>query len=140
MAVVEYRSVIKFYFLLGKSADETLNDMKIAYKEHCPSKATLYYWLRQFKSGREDVHDEKSLGRPTEISDDKSRMCEKAIRENRRIKMEELANVMNISKGSAVSIVASLGYRKLSSRFVPIFLSPEMKDARLAQENLTLFE
>ena len=71
MATIEYRSVIKFYFLLGKSADETLNDMKIVYKENCPSKATLYYWLRQFKSGREDVHDEKSHRRPTEISENK---------------------------------------------------------------------
>ena len=62
MAAVENRSVIKFYFLLGKSADETFNNMKIVYKENCPSKATPYYmyWLQQFKSHREDV-DEKSI-------------------------------------------------------------------------------
>ena len=29
MASVEYRSVMRFYFLLGKSADETFNNMQI---------------------------------------------------------------------------------------------------------------
>ena len=46
MDYVEYRSVIKFYYLIGKSADETMKDMKTVYKEECPSKATLYYWIK----------------------------------------------------------------------------------------------
>ena len=50
--------------------------------------------------------------------------------------------MLNISKGLAVTLVSNLGYRKLSSRFVPKILSPEMKEARLAcaKENLALLE
>lgn len=143
MTEIEYRSVIKFYYLLGKTPEETLKDMMQVYKSDCPSKATLYYWLRQFKCGRNCVEDDNTKsGRPTEISDKKAEQCEQLIREDRRIKVQDIASSLKISKGSAVSMVSDLGFRKLCSRFVPKFLSPEMKEARLvaAQSNLDLFQ
>ena len=55
MAFIEQMSVIKFYHMLGKSIEETLNDPQTLYKDDCPSKPTVYYWLRQFKFGRHSV-------------------------------------------------------------------------------------
>ena len=88
---IEYRSIIKFYLKLGKSAEETMDDMKKVYNDAWPSKATVYYWRKEFKNGRESVNDVVSGGGPIEISDVKKEMCEKLIQENWRIKIAEIA-------------------------------------------------
>ena len=88
------------------------------------------------------MNDACGGGRPTEISDEKKVKCDEAIRCDRRIKVSDLAVDLKISYGSAHNIITELGYRKLCSRFVPKFLTPEMKEARLrsAVDNLALLE
>lgn len=138
----EYRSVIKFYVLLKKSNEILFSDLKTVYGENCPSKTTVYYWIAEFKRGRSSVlQDISNVGRPLEISESKVKQCEDLIREHRRIKVSELAEMVKVSVGSCHKIISSLSYRKLCSRFVPKFLTPEMKESRLqcAKANLELF-
>ena len=132
MDEVEYRSVIKLYVLLKKSSDETFRDMAIAYGKKCPSRSTIHRWISLFKHGHESVHqDYSNVGRPTEISDQKITQCEAIIRAEKRIKVGEIAELLKISVGSCHNIIGKLDYRKLCSRFVPKFLSPDMKEMRL---------
>ena len=86
--------------------------------------------------------DNTASGRPQEISDEKKIKCEQTIRDDRRVKIRDLADILKISYGSTYSMISQMGYRKLCSRFVPKFLSPEMKDARFqsAQSNLALLD
>ena len=100
MAFIEKRSVIKFHQMLGKYVEETLNDLQTIYKDDCPSKLTEYYWLRQFKYKRHSVEDDKPIGRPVEISDNKNEKCEILIRDDRRIKVQDLTHKLKVSKGS----------------------------------------
>lgn len=139
----EYRSVIKFYVMLKKSNDELFADLRTVFGDNCPSKTTIYYWIAEFKRGRVSVfQDLTNVGRPCEISDDKSIQCEAIIRQQRRIKVSELAEMIKVSDGSCYSMISKLGYRKLCSRFVPKFLTPDMKESRLncAKSNLKLLE
>jgi histone-lysine N-methyltransferase SETMAR len=128
---VEYRSVIKFLLLRNVTKPEILQQLQEAYQDNCPSRATIYNWIREFRSGRQSVFDTEREGRPSEISDEKNILCEKIIKEKRRISIRDLSVHLNVSLGSCHAILHGLGIRKLCSRFVPKFLSGELCDARL---------
>lgn len=139
---IEYRSVIKFLLLRGKSHSEIMEELSAVYKTQCPSRSTIYYWIGEFNRGRQDVmQDFSQCGRPLEIPDTKMDECEQLLREQRRITIREVASALKISYGAAQAIIHQLGYSKVCSRFVPKFLSPEMKEVRLecARENLELY-
>ena len=141
-SAVEYRSVIKFLVLRRTEPAVVIQQLQEVYQDKCPSRATIYNWIRDFKHGRESVFDLEREGRPPEISDEKQEMAKKIITEERRITLSELSNHLCISKGSTHIILKDLGIRKLSSRFVPRFLTAEMRECRLecSVANMQIFE
>ena len=65
---VQYRSVIRFLFLKGKSREEIQIELSAIYGDECPSWATIKRWYNLFQLGRTSVMDAEKTGRPTEIS------------------------------------------------------------------------
>ena len=132
---VEFRSVIKFLLLKKLPKQDIVREIGV-YKEDEPCRATIYNWIREFSSGRSSVQDASRSGRPLEIGDAKSAQLKKLIQEERRWTQQEIANCLNVCK-----MMAEMGIRKLCSRFVPRFLTAEMKQARRAacDQNLELF-
>ena len=126
---VEYRSVIRFLLLRRYDKQAIISELSAAYGEEAPPR--VYSWIQEFQSGRMDVTDRKSTGRPTEIGDDHRDKLQRIVREDRRITKKELAEKLNVSYGTAVNLLSELGIRKLCSRFVPYFLTSEMRDRRL---------
>ena len=55
METVEYRAVIRFLFLKGRTPTETFNEMKETYGKDAPSYDVVKHWHRQFKCGRTSV-------------------------------------------------------------------------------------
>ena len=55
VAPVEFWSVIIFFVLKNVSNQEILEELQLVYKEQCPGKSTAYYWISEFKGGRQDV-------------------------------------------------------------------------------------
>ena len=54
---------------------------------------------------------------------------ERVLRENRRITLDEVVSELNISHGSAHLIIHNvLGFHKVSARWVPQQLTPELKE------------
>ena len=128
IAPVEYRSVIKFLLLKNIPTQEILKELQLVYKEQCPGKSTVYYWIAEFKGGRQDVQQDFSrVGRPQEIPEMKISQCDDIIAENRRITIRSLSSLLNVSYGTCADIIKSLGYSKVCSRFVPRFFTPEMR-------------
>ena len=66
---IQYRSVIRFLFMKGKSREQVQVELNGVYGVECPSKATMYRWYNMFQSGRISVADEKKSGRPVEIDE-----------------------------------------------------------------------
>lgn len=128
---VEFRAIVRFLKRKGLTGAEIINELREVYEEECPSKSFVYNWMREFGSGRTSVFDEKCGGRPIEIGDTKEQEVSTIIRNNRRITIRELSTRVNVSLDSCHRILKSLGVRKLSSRFVPRFLTREMMDRRL---------
>ena len=60
----EQRICIKFCFKLGKSASETCEMLKSAFKEEVIGHSTIFEWYSAFKSGRTLCYNEPKSGRP----------------------------------------------------------------------------
>lgn len=141
-STVEFRSVIRFMVLKKIKTNQIIQELQVVYQDHCPSQRFIYQWVAQFKHGRTSVHDEKSSGRPVEVSDDKKEKLKEIIQYDRKITTRQITAELNISKGTLHGFLKELGIRKLCSRFVPHFLTGEMCQRRLecCLANLALYE
>ncbi|XP_046392229.1 protein GVQW3-like [Ischnura elegans] len=88
-ASCELRSVICFLAAKKKSAKEIHEELCQVYEEECMSSGMVHRWVRDFKNGRTDVHDEARAGRPS-VSDETIAKVEAAMLEDRQITVREL--------------------------------------------------
>lgn len=139
---IEYRSVIKFLVLRKTQSEDIIMQLKEAYNDEAPSKATIYRWIAEFKGGRTSVEDEKRDGRPIEIDEKKLDELKEIVISDRRISKEHLCQSLNVSYGSVHNMLKKLGLRKLCSRFVPYFITADMalKRRTCCENNLKLFD
>lgn len=119
-ASCELRSVIRFLVAKKKSAKEIYEELCQVYGEECMSSGMVRRWVRDFKNGRTDVHDEARVGRPS-VSDETIAKVEAAMLEDRRITVRELCEkISEVSKTTIDKILTeNLGYSKVCARWVP---------------------
>jgi hypothetical protein len=66
----------------------------------------MYEWTYHFKKGRTSVCDEERSGRSSASrTENNIQADERMVRENRRITVDHIAQALNISLGSAYSIL-----------------------------------
>jgi len=58
-------------FKLGKTAAETVEMMRQVYGDNCLSRAQIFRWYAQFKSGVETIEDEARPGRPFSVRNER---------------------------------------------------------------------
>lgn len=101
-------------------------------------------WVRLFKEGRTDTHDEERSGRPSVISEELVQQVEKKVRDDRRVTLDTLKESFpHVSRSLLGEIVSErLGFRKLCARWVPKMLTPEHREKRVsaAREFLERFQ
>ena len=68
----EQRTAVKFCFLLGKSAAETIVMLKTAYEDAALSKTRVYEWFSRFKNGVVSIEDQARSGRPVTSRSDEN--------------------------------------------------------------------
>ena len=124
---VEYRAVIRYLYLKGKTGQEIHCELTNVYGSSAPSYAQVKFWVGEFKRSRTSLEDETRSGRPSDATDEE--MCNKVrdlVYSDRRIKVEETANALHISHGSvSTTLHDRLGMHKLTARWVPKSLSNE---------------
>ena len=124
---VEYRAVIQYLYLKGKTGKEIHGELADDYESSAPSYAQVKFWVEEFKRGRTSLEDKARSGRPLDATDEE--MCKKVrdlVYSVRRIQVEEIAQALGISHGSVSTILHDrLGMRKLTARWVPKSLSDE---------------
>lgn len=128
----QYRSVIRFLFLEGNSCDEIKVRMQAVYNDHTPSMTTIRYWYNEFKRGRTSIFDEDRPGRPVEVTTgDMVKKIENIVLSDRRIKLREIVDIVNVSIERVQHILEhKLGMKKVSARWVPRLLTEEQKLTR----------
>lgn len=139
---VEYRAVIKFLTLEGIAPKEIHERMSKVYSNDSPSYSTVKRWSALFKGGRRSLDDDDRSGRPsTSVNEDSIKQIERLILSDRRITIAELEEETRLSHGSIVNIIHDhLNMNKISARWVPKFLTLDLKQKRvdISQENLEL--
>ena len=98
---VEYRAVIRYLYLKGKTVQEIHCELTNVYGSSAPSYAQVKFWVGVFKRSRTSLEDETRSGRPSDATDEE--MCNKVrdlVYSDRRIQVEEIANALHTSHGS----------------------------------------
>ena len=88
-------------------------------------------WVKRIDDGHEaksDLCDRPKSGRPSSAHIDQK---DALIRKNRCITINELAESLRVSLGSAVKIVDTMRYSKVCARWVPRQLTEAHKQSRL---------
>uniref|UniRef100_A0A6M2DNE2 Putative histone-lysine n-methyltransferase setmar-like protein n=1 Tax=Xenopsylla cheopis TaxID=163159 RepID=A0A6M2DNE2_XENCH len=140
----QYRSVIRFLYLEGKTRCGIKERLDAVYGEHSPSMATVKNWYNAFKRGRTTVFDEPRPGAPkTATTEDNVTKIHELVLADSLLKVREIAETVGISKDRVGHILHEiLGMRKLLARWVPLLLSPEGKAVResTSERCLTIFK
>jgi len=103
------------------------------YGDKVLSRRIVCEWIEMIENGRTSVMDAEHSGRPaTATTRRKEERTQELICENRKITVEEVAGRLNVSVGSACSLIHdSLKFSKVCSRWVPKELTEERKRKRL---------
>ncbi|XP_030760794.1 protein GVQW3-like [Sitophilus oryzae] len=125
MDKIEYRAVIKYLLLKGNTPTKIKHELDSVYGNSAPSFTTVKFWAAEFKRGRKSLGDDERSQRPkTATTDDNIAKVHQMVLDDRRIKVREIAEVMNISKERVCYILnQDLGMRKLSAPWVPRLLT-----------------
>ena len=121
--------LIKHSFLMGKNTVEAKQWLDKRYGDTAPGKSTIIDWYAELKRGRTNTDDAERSDRPKSAVVPKNiTKVHKIVLGDRKLKLREIADTLNISEGSVFTILhESLGMRKLFSNWVPRFLTPDKK-------------
>jgi hypothetical protein len=110
-------SVIRFLWSEEVKLREMHRRMIQQYGGSCMIESKVYQWVERFQEGRISVVDEHHSGRPcTAVSDTNVAHVDALTGENRRISVDIVATMLNISVGSAHDIIReNLKYRCVPS-------------------------
>ena len=87
----EQRVCIRFCFLLGKTAAETVTMLREAFQEEALSQARVYEWFTRFNHGDMSLEDQPQSWRPsTSRIDENIQKIRDAIMFDRRRTIDEL--------------------------------------------------
>jgi len=124
---------IKFCVKIGKSANETLALLTVAYGEYAMKKSSVFEWHRQFKERREDVQANPRSGQlKTQRTDANVDRVRTLVRSDRRLGVRVIAEELNMNRETVRQIVnEDLGMRKFSAKMVPQILTHDKKQRQL---------
>ncbi|KYN36544.1 Histone-lysine N-methyltransferase SETMAR [Trachymyrmex septentrionalis] len=132
MEKIGHRYVIQYFHLKGLSPTNIKAELDSTLEESAPSFTTVKYWVAEFKRGRTSCEDEHRSGRPSEVAiPEMVKKIHKMVLGDRRLKVRELADMVNISKSAVHRILAeNLEMKKLCARWVSRLLTIEQKQRR----------
>ncbi|GFO41724.1 hypothetical protein PoB_006822900 [Plakobranchus ocellatus] len=120
-------------FFVFTKPSEIHKQIAETYGEGAMSRSRVYQWCTWFGEGRTSLGDEPKSGRPkTSTNEENTTRVDKLVRCDRRMKIREIALKLEIPKSTVHEIVHdTLGYRKVSARWVPKMLTEDYKLQRL---------
>ena len=119
------RVVIEFLLSEGETTQNISRRLKQLYSDGAIDYSTVTRWVKRINDGQEepaesDLCDRTRSGRPSSAhSSANIDQADTLIKKNRRITINELAESLGVSAGSAVKIMDTLGYSKVRARWVP---------------------
>ena len=114
----EQRAAVKFCFLLGKTAAETVAMLQTAYKDVAMSKTQVYEWFACFKNGQMSLEYQPCSGRPsTSRTDENITKIHELIMEDHHRTIDELVDLIGVSWSSmSTNFEQGIGNEKSCSK------------------------
>jgi len=128
----EQRAWIKIEVILNTEASQVSKKLNRALASRAFRKSAIYKWYHLFESGtRYETYNLPQSGRPSTITDpEHEEKLEQLMQESRAWRIEDLADELSLSYGSTWRLLHSMGYRKISSKWVPHELTPNQMENR----------
>ena len=124
----EQRAVIRFLAAESVIPSEVYRRISAQYGSSCLNQSNVYKWMERFKEGHTSIKDEPRQGRPSEVNTPEKQQAVNDLIVAERRTVEEIAQQMDISTGTAHHIIREeLKFFKVSCRWVPKMLTPEHK-------------
>ncbi|XP_054928127.1 protein GVQW3-like [Dermacentor andersoni] len=129
---LEQRVNIKFCVKLDKTATQTYELLRDAYRNETLSRARVFEWHKRFVSERTLVEDDTRQGRPaTSRNENNVALIREIVQQDRTITLRMLSDALDISKTTCQQILReNLRKRKLNARHVPHSVTQDQKDTR----------
>jgi transposase len=129
---IEQRINLKFLVKLGKSVSKSFVLLTDVYGDSVMSRPRVFEWHKRFREGREEVEDKQRVGRPcSSKTDDKILKINEIVRNDRRLSIPKIAEMVNINKETVRQILHdNLNMTKVCAKMVPKNLSLEQKDGK----------
>ena len=90
MDKIEYRAVNKYLFLKRNTPTQIKDELDSIYGDSAPLFTAVKFWAAEFKPGRKNLGDDAT-------TEDNIAEIHQMVLDDRRIKVREIAEVMNIS-------------------------------------------
>ena len=95
---VEYRAIIRYLYLKGKTGKEIHGELADVYGSSAPSYVQVKFWVGELERGRTSLEDEAKSGRPLDATDEeKYKKVRDLVYSDRQILAEETAQALGIS-------------------------------------------
>ncbi|XP_041350779.1 protein GVQW3-like [Gigantopelta aegis] len=140
---ISHRAVIRYFGLTGLTPKEIHEDMVITLGEDTPLYSMVKKWAAEFKHGRESLEDDPRPGRPVTVTTQKTiAKIHDIIIADRRVTKRYIATELGISQERIHAVIHNEPQMsKVSARWVPKLLGPDLKRTRLnmSRENQVFF-
>jgi len=142
---ISVRDTIKRCVLDGIKQSETIKFIqRTSSGDNSLSPTQIKYWFNQFKNGRQAIKDLSNRRRGLTVTDRTNVIiARELILEDRQITIDELADRMKISHGSAHTIVSkNLNMKRVEGKWIPRKLSEIEREKRIdvCRQNLRKFK
>jgi len=118
--ITEQHICIKFWFKIGKTATEKYQLLQQTYGEDVMRITQVFDWFRRFKEGRTSVESDPRTGRPsTSRNEEMIAKVRTTVRNNRRLRVREIADNFGIHVGSCDAILNENDRRMAGWRLDP---------------------
>jgi len=87
----EVHAVIRFLSTKTFKAADIHCQISDVYGENIMNGGMVWKWVRAFKDGRTNIHDEEQSGRPSVVTDDLIKKVDSKVKENRRFTISSLS-------------------------------------------------
>ncbi|GFX30089.1 histone-lysine N-methyltransferase SETMAR [Trichonephila clavipes] len=116
------------------------DELDSLYGDSAPSFTTVIFWAAEFKRGRKSFGGDERSGRSNiATTNENVAKVHQMVLDDHRIKVREIAEVMNMSKERVCHILNQhLGMRKLSALWMPRLLTLDQKHVRMNIPNALL--
>lgn len=143
----EILMVIRFLIFQNDTATNIHRKLMEGYGNDVTCRQQVRKWVRLFRKGRTEIHDEEGSGRLSVVSDEFMRKVEEKVRNSRHVTLDDLYYYyylfyIFLSRSPWRNRFGKLGYKKLCARWVSRMFIPGYCHNRVlaAREFLDRFE